>query len=274
MLLRYEPARRTLADKDSFDVEVATEYGKDYVVLCSLGRQRRVKFSIENDTLTLTNEGGPKRVFRRMAAVPPELELKPLALGKQAELPDERIKTIRKELARRFLLDQDVRNKILRPPARNKTKSEADMKALQELCAKIDGDNVQYLKSLIGEIGWVDVPRFGEETSNAAFMIVQHSGHMRLMLAALPEIEKDVKAKRFQDGQPYALLYDRMHLLLGEKQRYGSQVGQNEEGEVVVLRLEDRARVDEFRKELGLMPLSTYLGFYLQMGAKGVVFEP
>jgi len=99
---------------------------------------------------------------------------------------------------------------------------------------------------------------------------VQHSGHIPLMLAALPPIEKDVKAKRL-NAQPYALLYDRLQINLGEKQRYGSQLGSNESGELVLMPLEDPARVEELRKEIGIFSLSKYLKFFeKQNGGKAV----
>jgi hypothetical protein len=210
-----------------------------------------------------------------MAGVPPELELKPWALGQRDKVPGDKTKAIQKELERRLKLDQDVRKKMMDPAMRAKIKTEADARAFQEEAAKIDRDNTRYLKSLVGEIGWIDAERFGANTANAAFLIVQHSGDLRLMMAALPEIEKDLKAKRI-DGQGYALLYDRLKLRLGEKQRYGTQVDIDPSGKgtVVVLPLENRAKVDEFRKEIGMFPLSRYLDMIKQMtGAKEIVFR-
>ena len=75
------------------------------------------------------------------------------------------------------------------------------------------------------------------------------------------------------DGQNFALLYDRLQLNLGENQRYGSQVGRDEKGEMVVLPLEDRAKVDQFRRELGMGPLAQYLAFFTRMnGGKELKF--
>jgi hypothetical protein len=49
------------------------------------------------------------------------------------------------------------------------------------------------------------------------------------MTAAMPEIEKDVKARR-RDRRNFALLHDRTPLRRGGKGRGGSQVTQNEKG--------------------------------------------
>ena len=115
------------------------------------------------------------------------------------------------------------------------------MNRFQQRGAKVDAENTRYVKSLVATLGWIDAERFGREAANAAFLIVQHSGDLRLMMAALPEIKKDLKAKRV-DPQDYALLFDRIQTSVGEKQRYGTQLGQNEKGELIVFPLEDRKR--------------------------------
>jgi len=169
----------------------------------------------------------------------------PLAFGSRREVGAEERSTIRSELARRREIDQAVRKDARR---------RAEM-------GEVDADNTAYLKNVVTDVGWIDVERFGRPAADAAFLLVQHSGDLPLMLAALPEIEKDVRAGAL-DGQNYALLYDRTQLMTGGKQRYGSQVSQNDAGELVVARLEAPDRVDEFRAKLGLMPLREYLALF------------
>jgi hypothetical protein len=79
------------------------------------------------------------------------------------------------------------------------------------------------------------------------------------MLAALPEIEKDVKAKRLDDGFAFASLHDRVQLRLGRRQRYGTQVVNDSAGKFVVFPLEDRARVDSLRHAIRLPSLAEEL---------------
>src|SRR5262249_16601741 len=154
--------------------------------------------------------------LRPLNNLPPELELRPLELREAAAMQPEKLKEVQRELAKRLVVDQLVRT----DPARL-----SDM-------PKVDADNTAYLLKLVREVGWIDAGRFGKEAWNAAFLITQHSGHLPLMLAVLPEIEKDYKAKRIE-AQHYALIYDRVQLLTGGKQRYGTQLGQNEKGEWV-----------------------------------------
>jgi hypothetical protein len=261
-MVRFEPKLRILTDKDPdlFIVMAVKRYEKDRIVISMMGQQIPITFTINGDILTQGDKQGNKHEYRRMAKTPPELELKAMPLGKAEPLPPEKIKEIQQELAKREAADQDVRKDI------------KDPKRFETVGRKVDADNTKYVKSLVGGIGWIDCQRFGNQTANAAFLLVQHSGDLRLMMAALPEIEKDVKAKRL-DGQAYALLYDRLKVSLGEKQRYGTQMGGNDKGQIVIFAIEDRNKVDEFRKELGIFPLSQYLSYVKQMtGAKDIVY--
>jgi hypothetical protein len=179
----------------------------------------------------------------------------PLAFGKPETVPAERVKLIKAELAKRLQTDQGVRTGTI------------DVAKMHS----VDAENTAWLKSQVTELGWIDCRRFGVEASNSAFLIVQHSEDLPLMIAALPEIEKDAKAK-LVDAQGYTLLYDRTELYLGRKQRYGTQIS-IEDGRLVVLPLQDRAKVEEFRKEVGLFPLATYLEMVKkQVGNKPVVY--
>lgn len=186
-----------------------------------------------------------------MTPIPDELLQKPLALGttKPSEL---KIKEIQDELAKRHAEDQAIQRAYYKDP-NPKRREEAD---------EVMSNNTAYLLELVKEFGWIDVERFGVEASSSAFLIVQHSGHIPMMRAALPAIEEDVKAKKLGSAAPYALLYDRLALQLGGKQRYGSQTCRDAHGDQVVRPLENPGKVDDFRKELGLVPLAEYLSFW------------
>jgi len=181
----------------------------------------------------------------RKNAPSPTAAPEPLALGARRALDEKDVAEIQGELARRRTVDQAVRRDRSR----------------HEEMAGVDADNTAYLKGVVTDIGWIDVERFGQPAANAAFLLVQHSSDLPLMLAALPEIEKDVRAGK-ADAQNYALLYDRTQLMSGGKQRYGSQIRENDDGDLVVFKLEDPDRVDARRKELGLTPLEDYLALF------------
>ena len=74
----------------------------------------------------------------------------------------------------------------------------------------------------------------------------------------LPHVEQDVLSGAiFPDS--YVLLFDRTQLMSGGEQRYGSQIEEGHDGTLRLSPIESLDRVDEFRAELGLEPLSDYL---------------
>jgi len=257
-VVRFEATKCTFArmGKSGFQISRAT-YEPGKIVTHSWGRKVEYRFEFKDQVLSLTLPGGKTKAYLKLDRTPAEVEVKPLTLGAVKGLPKARIQSVQEDLARRAKLDQQVRTDA----------------GKRDKMAKVDADNTESLVKLVQEVGWIDVERFGAPTSNNAFLIVQHSMHVPLMLAVLPRIEKDVMAKRL-DVQPYALLYDRLQLMLGEKQRYGTQLGSNEKGELVVLPLVDRKRVEELRKEIGLFPLADYLKFFeKQNGGRQVTFQ-
>lgn len=147
-------------------------------------------------------------------------------------------------------LDQGVR-KVFETAGGQPT--EADTQKMTE----VDTDNTAWLTELVAEVGWIDSQRFSDEAAEVAFLIVQHSGDLRLMAAALPAIEADVEASGANGGR-YALLFDRFRMWRAERQRYGSQLGFGADG-MFLYPLEDPASVDERRAEVGLEPLAAYL---------------
>ena len=114
--------------------------------------------------------------------------------------------------------------------------------------------NGKSLKKIVQRVGWIDAERFGFEASAAAVRMGYRSEDVGLMLGALPFIEKDVAAKRFADPEVFAVFYDRLQLLLGKPQKYGTQT-ERMDGKRLVLVLEDPARVDEYRRQIGLKAL-------------------
>ena len=197
--------------------------------------------------------------FVVVAAEPPQAKTSSDSTENTTEkalLTKEKIESIKNELADRIKKDQEGRK---------------DKKKMKEM-AKVDRNNTKWLKEIIKEIGWIDVDRFGPDASYNAFLIVQHSGDLPLMQESLPQIEKDVRAKKL-DSQAYALLYDRLNLCINGKQKYGSQIGMSKKGALTVLPLENADKVEEYRKEIGMRPLSQYLKTIEKAYGKKVIFQ-
>jgi hypothetical protein len=257
-VIRFEPGKCTFAQLGKSDLRIARViYERGKMITYTWGRKAEYQFQLTDQALFLTGPDGRTKTYRKLDKDPPEVQVRPLVLGVAKDLPKAQIQSIQTELARRKTLDQEVRTN----PAKRRDGQ------------KVDTENTSYLVKLVQDVGWIDAERFGARASGDAFLLVQHSGHLPLMLAALPRIEKDVKAKRL-DAQPYALLFDRLQVMLGEKQRYGTQIGTNDKGELIVMALEERDRVEELRKGIGLFPLAEYLQhFEKQNSGKPVRFE-
>ncbi len=222
------------------------------VVICD-GRKVEFRCSAENGNLSLKRDAeAPEVAFRAMAEVPRKLKIMPFRFAEAVEVKPERVKEVVDDFALRIKEDQAVRS---------------DPRRCAEM-EKVDRENTARIKELTAELGWLDVARFGDEAANAAFLIVQHSGDVPLMIAALSEMERDVNAGR-TSGEGFALLYDRLHLDLGGKQRYGSQVGMGPDGPVL-LPVEDLEKIEEWRRKAGLLPLAKYLALFEKVYGKKV----
>jgi hypothetical protein len=191
--------------------------------------------------------------YRRLDEIPDSVRLDAYKVGSRQPDDNERA-SIQKEIARRMKQEQDVRFKAMEADKNSPTGF--DETAALAMVA-IDQENTNRLVELIQDVGWLSKARFGGETRLGAFLIVQHSGSIRLMRTVLPLFEEEAK-KNPELGQSYALLYDRVQIILGRKQRYGSQALPNPDDTQTIGRLENRARVNEWRKKMGMEPLEVY----------------
>lgn len=221
------------------------------VVICSFGQAHSLDIQImagrqdggaaDGDRLSVHHRRMDERTtYRRVAGVPDLFAPRPLEIPAAVAVSDERVATVREELARRLQQDQAVRQQPLDPTE----------------MMRADADNTAYLVALVGELGWIAPELFGDDAALAAFLIVQHSGHLPLMMGALPHVRA---AGQLED---YALLYDRLEIRQGGKQRYGSQLGWAEDGAMGLLPIETLEGIDEIRATVDLPPLAEYLAHF------------
>lgn len=119
----------------------------------------------------------------------------------------------------------------------------------------IHNSNAKRLNRIIDVIGFPTSEKIGEEASNAAWLIIQHSiGQPDLMKkwAALMEIEvKNGQADKIN----FAYLTDRIAVFEGNPQRYGTQFDWDENGEMSPAKIDEYDKVNERRKAIGLNSL-------------------
>lgn len=118
--------------------------------------------------------------------------------------------------------------------------------------------NADWLKRLLAQIGWFDISRYGEEASQAAWLIVQHADHdPEWQEAVLKALAGKVKSGDMQ-GKFYAYLTDRVAVNAGRPQVYGTQGGCTGPGEWQPKRVIDPDSLDRRRAEVGLEPIAAY----------------
>ena len=153
------------------------------------------------------------------------------------------------------LLDRGHRDQAVRDSVFGKG-SELDSAGVRWM-QQVDMENTQWLKELVAREGWPSASKVGSEASNSAFLIVQHATHdpafQRMMLDTITLGYQ----KGEVDGQAYALLFDRVMVKAGGKQRYGTQA-QIRSGGIVFDPIEDSMKVDSLRATVGLPPLAEY----------------
>lgn len=244
--------------------------------LCEDGQESTIEVSLDNQKLTIRNpQTTSTHHLRRLPAKPQELALSPLRLPAPSPVTADRAHQIEVELGKRALTDQEAQRRQFdkawdTEANHSSATSQGLSNEIEDLhLITVRTENNIFLKKLVNEVGWIDSQRFGSTAADDAFLLTQHSQDLPLMLAALPHVKAEVETKGLQ-GEAYALLYDRIQLLLGKKQRYGTRVGKDSAGRLIVLPTEEPEKVDNRRKGLGMPPLSEYVRIF---GATAVSFS-
>jgi hypothetical protein len=132
------------------------------------------------------------------------------------------------------------------------------VEALWDFKFMIQERNQEELVKLLTEKGWPKIDDVGQEAVMAAYLTVMHSRD-GLQKRYLPDIRKACEEKELP-WERYALLYDRSLYNENKPQKYGTHTMYNEKTNSQELYpLENEAKVDEWRMEIGLEPLKDYL---------------
>lgn len=167
--------------------------------------------------------------------------------------------SVAENLKRRVAIDQAARAAIPDWLSSGLSASDQDAanKAIWAELRRIDSDNTAYLRAHLPADGWFRIHRDGEVVATDAWIIVQHSPD-RLFQRQVLDRMAPLLPTGDVSGRRYAMLYDRVAILEGRRQRYGSQVvcvaGRFEPSPV-----EDPGRLDGFRASVCLGPIAEYL---------------
>lgn len=112
--------------------------------------------------------------------------------------------------------------------------------------------NGDALERILDEHGWPGLSLVGERASEAAWLIAQHAvSRLELMERCAKAVEEAASVGE-APGWQSAYLQDRLCVLNGEPQRYGTQFDMDEDGWPVPCEIADPAMVNLRRWALGL----------------------
>lgn len=114
-----------------------------------------------------------------------------------------------------------------------------------------DSVNQVYVRRLLATTGWPTRSQVGDTAAGTVFLVVQHSSRA-LMTQYLPTLRRLA-----QHGEAWAtdaaMMEDRVRMLSGKKQRYGTQTANwvRKDGTRVMWPIQQPARVNHYRQQLG-----------------------
>ena len=125
----------------------------------------------------------------------------------------------------------------------------------------VDRTNTERLKSWVARCGWPDKARDGDQAAGHAWLLTQHADHDRPFQKRMLALIEAAAAKAGEGvGKNFAYLYDRIAVAEQRPQHYGTQFAGagSRPCELDFAPMDDRAKVEERRKAIGLMPLEAY----------------
>lgn len=150
--------------------------------------------------------------------------------------------------------DNDQRNRIKWADMirKGKNNSEKFREFTKEIIA-VDRNNTARMREIISKYGWPTFDLVGEEASNGAWVIIQHSDRNPLFQATCLSLLKSAVDNGQSNPRNYAYLYDRVQVSKGEKQLYATQSSTNNgltKGQFYPI--EDESGVQIRREQMGI----------------------
>jgi hypothetical protein len=120
---------------------------------------------------------------------------------------------------------------------------------------KLHLQNAAILEEIINSIGYPTIDKVGKEASEAAWLIIQHSiGLPDFMKKCADRLQNEVDQKK-ADPIHLAYLSDRIAVLEGKPQLYGTQFDWDENGDLSPNLFDDLQMVNQRRQSIGLNSL-------------------
>lgn len=154
---------------------------------------------------------------------------------------------------------QEMKKKILEMEEKDKAVRDVSEIDYAEM-AKIDKESQTLVKEFLAKYGYPFISKFGKEVSQACWLFVQHNPDDKQLQNDYLKMMQD--AAEPENNNCMCLLIDRIKMFAGEKQIYGSQVRQDENGKWVLYSVEDPENLNKRRAEMGMEPIEEYLKYF------------
>ena len=180
-----------------------------------------------------------------------------VTLQKKVDLVEKNYdKALQNELLAILEEDQKYREQLY-PVLKEFGRNSKEVQDMWKVINEKDAENLQKVKEIIKQYGWVGADKVGGKASEAIFLVVQHAD-LATQQTYLPLMRAAVQEKKARPGS-LALLEDRVAMRSGKKQIYGSQINFDQAGVAHVFPIEDPDHVDQRRASMGLPPLADYV---------------
>jgi hypothetical protein len=122
-----------------------------------------------------------------------------------------------------------------------------------------DASLLRKVDTLYAEYGFPTIADVGKRGNETLPLLIIHAGDSTFQKRYLPLMQKACEEQRISWSY-YALLYDKIGLARHGRQRYGTQMMKNADGTFTGRHypFEDESMVSEYRKQVGLAPLSDF----------------
>lgn len=142
---------------------------------------------------------------------------------------------------------------------REEWNQDLDNPELIEKVRKIDAANTKFLKEVVKKYGWPKISEVGKKAAMAAWLISQHTPDpefRRHCLVLMQEKPDEI------EPQNLARTIDRVRILDGKLQYYGTHFKQKSDGTHEVIPTEGVENVEKRRAEMGLPTIEEKLKEY------------
>ncbi|MBK6365214.1 MAG: hypothetical protein IPF52_17760 [Saprospiraceae bacterium] len=117
---------------------------------------------------------------------------------------------------------------------------------------ELHNNNTAILNDIIDTIGFPTTDKVGSEASEAAWLVIQHSIGQPLLMKKCVKLLETAVSEGKADAKSLAYLTDRIAVLEGKPQLYGTQYDWDNNGNMSPNLFDDIKKVNERRKSIGL----------------------